>query len=414
MNHILNQSKRGENRLRLKSTKNAATTGYFFSFIIFGLLTAALGPTLPGMAENTRSQLAQISFIFTAQSLGYLVGSVSGGRLFDRFPGHPLLAGVLLGMALLAFSIPITTGLWLLIGIFLLLGIMQGALEVGNNTLLVWLHRDQVGPYMNALHFFFGLGAVLSPMIVVRSIASSGDFRWVYWALALLALPVSVWLARLPSPRDGEHHQMAQTGQSNTLLILLVAVLLFLYVGAEVSYGGWVYTYVINTFAGIPASSAAMLTSAFWGAFTVGRLVSIPLASRVKPGVVLMIDLIGCLLSLGLMMLLRGSLAALWVGTLGLGIFMAAFFPTTVTLAGQRMRITGQVSGWFFVGAGAGGMILPWLIGQLIEPMGAMVVMGFILVDLLFALGVLVVFLYTTSQARQTQVVALEQSGIEE
>ncbi len=157
-----------------------------------------------------------------------------------------------------------------------------------------------------------------------------------------------------------------------------------------------------------------MLTSAFWGAFTVGRLISIPLASRVKPGVVLMIDLIGCLLSLGLMMLLRGSLAALWVGTLGLGIFMAAFFPTTVTLAGQRMRITGQVSGWFFVGAGAGGMILPWLIGQLIEPMGAMVVMGFILVDLLFALGVLVVFLYTTSQARQTQVVALEQSGIEE
>lgn len=405
MNNLFNHFKSGENRAWLNSTRMAATGGYFASFIVFGLLTAALGPTLPGMAKNTHSQLAQISFIFTAQSLGYLGGSIFGGRLFDRFPGHPLLAGVLTGMAVLAFFIPITSALWLLIGIFFVLGGMQGALEVGNNTLLVWLHKDAVGPYMNALHFFFGLGAVLSPIIVVRSVAASGDFRWVYWGLALLALPISAWLGRLPSPRDAEHHETSQADQSKPALVVLVAILLFLYVGAEVSYGGWVYTYVINSFVEIPAAEAALLTSAFWGAFTVGRLVSIPLAVRVKSSIVLMVDLMGCLVNLGLIILFQSSLAALWMGTLGLGIFMAAFFPTTVTLAGQRMRITGRVSGWLFVGAGAGGMILPWVIGQLIDPIGAGVVMGLILVDLLLALIVLTVFLNIASPARQPQAV---------
>lgn len=410
MNHILKEFRSRENRAWLKSSKMAATGGYYASFVIFGLLTAALGPTLPGLAENTRSQLAHISYIFTAQSLGYLGGSVFGGRLFDRFPGHPLLAGVLVGMAVLAFFIPITAALWLIIVIFFFLGGMQGALEVGNNTLLVWLHKDGVGPYMNALHFFFGLGAVLSPIIVVRSVAISGDFRWVYWGLALLALPISAWVARMPSPRDSDQHKTALADQSKPALVILVAVLLFLYVGAEVSYGGWVYTYIINSFTGIPVAEAALLTSAFWGAFTLGRLVSIPLAVRVKSNVVLVVDLIGCLVSLGLILVFRTSLAALWLGTLGLGIFMAAFFPTTVTLAGQRMRITGRVSGWFFVGAGAGGMILPWGIGQLIDPLGPGVVMGFILADLLLALFVLGGFLYMASPSRQSRAIEVNLS----
>ena len=34
------------------------------------------------------------------------------------------------------------------------------------NPLLVWVHGDEVGPAMNGLHFFFGVGAFLSPIII--------------------------------------------------------------------------------------------------------------------------------------------------------------------------------------------------------------------------------------------------------
>jgi FHS family Na+ dependent glucose MFS transporter 1 len=386
------------NILSTPAARRAATAGYYGSFIIFGLLTAALGPTLPGLARNTGTALAQISFVFTAQALGYLMGSVYGGHLFDRLPGHRLLFGVLLGMSVLAFFVPSISVLWLLVLVFILLGAMQGSLEVGDNTLLVWMYRDGVGPYINALHFFFGVGAVLSPIIIARAIASGGDFHWVYWVLSLLAIPVAVWLVRLPSPTNPHKSQSGQSARANPLLVALVAVLLFLYVGAEASYGGWIYTYTINQFEAHPAASAALLTSAFWGALTVGRLVSIPMAARVKPATILVVDLLGCLLSLGIILIWPSSLAAVWVGTLSLGFFMAAFFPTTVTLAGQKMHITGRVSGWFFVGAGAGGMILPWLIGQLFEVIGPGITITFIMVDLLITLGVLAVFLSLASQ----------------
>jgi len=48
-------------------------------------------------------------------------------------------------------------------------------------------------------------------------------------------------------------------------------------------------------------TGAAYLNSAFWGALTIGRLLSIPLAVRFSPKAMLRFDLLGSLLSLGLM-----------------------------------------------------------------------------------------------------------------
>ncbi len=56
------------------------------------MVGAALGPTLPGLAGHTGSSVQQISYLFTACSLGYLIGSFGGGRLYDHLPGHRLMA----------------------------------------------------------------------------------------------------------------------------------------------------------------------------------------------------------------------------------------------------------------------------------------------------------------------------------
>ena len=72
------------------------TAAYYLSFIILGLLTAAEGPALPGLAENTASTLDRIGLIFVFGSLGYLLGSLLSGRAYDRLPGHRLMAFTLL------------------------------------------------------------------------------------------------------------------------------------------------------------------------------------------------------------------------------------------------------------------------------------------------------------------------------
>ena len=69
------------------------------------------------------------------------------------------------------------------------------------------------------------------------------------------------------------------------------------------------------------------------------------------------------------------------------------------------MAITGKVTGWFFVGASAGGMSLPWLIGQLFESIGPRVTMFIILANLLVAVGVFATLILNStridSSARQ-------------
>lgn len=357
---------------------------YYAAFIALGLTTASLGPTLPGLAETTRTDISRISFLFVMRSLGYLLGSINAGRLYDKKPGNPVMALALFFAGALLVAVPVIPYLWLLAIVILLIGFTEGTVDVGGNTLLVWLHQDRVGPYMNGLHFTFGIGALLSPVIVAQAISLSGNYRWAYWVLGLVMIPIALWISRIPSPHFHKDELRPVENRTNTYLLALLVIFFFLYVGAESAFGGWVYTYTINMGLGTE-TSAAYITSLFWGALTIGRLLAIPIASRLRPGAMLGIDLAGCVISLGIINLFTTSQATLLVGTIGTGVFMASIFPTLINLAQQKMQITGKITSWFFVGASSGGMFLPWIIGQLFTPVGPRITMQAILVSVLIS-----------------------------
>jgi fucose permease len=71
---------------------------------------------------------------------------------------------------------------------------------------------------------------------------------------------------------------------------------------------------------------------------------------------------------------------------------MASVFPTLYSMAGRRMSISGQVSGFFFVGASLGAMSLPWLVGQLFEVLQPEAMMVCLFVVLALALVLLVIY----------------------
>lgn len=158
------------------------------------------------------------------------------------------------------------------------------------------------------------------------------------------------------------------------------------------------FTYAVRLEIGGEAA-AAYLTSAFWGALTFGRLVSIPLAVRVRPHWMLLGSLVGCLISVSLFLVFPLSPAATWLGAIGLGFSMAPFFPSTFSWAGRHLEVTGKVTGWFLVGASLGSMLLPWLIGQSFESLGPMSTMVIIALDIVLALVVFgILMLYSNER----------------
>ena len=383
--------------------KYILTTAYYLAFILLGLALGAEGPTLPKLAENTSSTLDQISLIFFSGSTGYLLGSYISGRIYDRLPGHQFLAGVILLLGITIAFVPVATSLWMLLVVTLIAGFAKGALDVGGNTLILWVHHEKVGPFMNGLHALFGLGAFIGPLIVARVLAITDNIYLVYWTLAIAALPVAALIWSLPSPSARpmpEEHKDAPL----PVLPLAVMVLCFLlYVGAEVGYGNWIYTYALQMGLGTEITSA-YLTSAFWGAFTLGRLLGIPVSTRLRPLTILYLDFVGSLLSLGLILLFRDSALILWIGSILLGISFASVFPTFLTLSEERMHVTGTMAGWFLVGGSLGGMILPWGIGQAFVRLGPGTMVTIVFITLLLNLLALLLFIRTPVSSQQKDV----------
>jgi len=87
-----------------------------------------------------------------------------------------------------------------------------------------------------------------------------------------------------------------------------------------------------------------------------------------------------------------GSAWMIWAGTLGAGFFIGPLFPSAFTLAENRMTMTGRITGWFLVGAGAGGMFFPWFIGQWFESVGPWVMMAIILAAVVATFGAVALF----------------------
>ncbi|PRP96071.1 MFS transporter [Enhygromyxa salina] len=359
------------------------TTGYFGGHVALGLMSGVLGPTLPALAVQTHSDPDALGILFAARSLGYLLASLVVGRIYDRRTAHPILVGALLVIAAGLAAVPLVPTRVGLIGLFLLLGSAQGVLDVGNNMMLARVQGARIAPYMSALHCCYGVGALIAPLVV----GASSSVAWGYWWLALAIVPfaVSVSSTRSPTQTEPATTEQRSPAPADSRLIGLLVAWFVLCQGAEAGFAGWSFT--VATRSGFDQDAATKLVSSFWAAFTLARVLTIPLAARVRPQTLLTIDLLGAIASVSCLVLIPGE-TAMWIGTVALGLSLASMFPATLSLASQHMRLDGAVTSTFFVGASLGAMSIPWVLGYALA-LGPRGPLWIILADLIVAGAVL-------------------------
>jgi fucose permease len=379
--------------------KGITTIAYCGAFFCLGIAFSVLGPTLPHLAEQVAVSIGSISILFVANSGGYLVGSYLAGPVFDHWKSHPVLAinlGLLAGLFIL---VPVSSGLGLLIAIFILLGVMKGSIDVGGNTLLLWLFPKDASIPMSALHALFAVGAVVTPVTVGISLSKTAGVDFAYFVLGAMILPFAFLFLFLPSPKVPPAPKVDVNGSGARGDVILISIFFFFYCGVEVGFGGWITTYALK--GGFEAGSgSAYLASTYWAFFTVGRIGSILTVRIFTP-----IRIIGAALtlagvSIAMMVVFQDSRTVLWAGSAVLGLAVSPIFPQLLLVADARLHLRGSTSRWFFVGGSIGSITITWSLGQGFEYAGTGILMPAMMAILLANAACYVLLLRRLKSAR--------------
>lgn len=135
-------------------------------FGTFGMGVAFLGPTLFDLTCQTGSTLKQMNWSFFVQLLMTMVGSITAGYMTGRLvPAHILLCIGMAGLPVTMFIIPACRVYAELLVNLMIMGLFMGCVDCVANLRMILRFGTNVTPFLQAMHFFYGLGAFVSPMI---------------------------------------------------------------------------------------------------------------------------------------------------------------------------------------------------------------------------------------------------------
>jgi fucose permease len=296
-------------------------------------------------------------------------------------------------MSIITASISVAHSIWLLLFLFLFLGFSESVVDVGGNTLLIWLYGSKVAPYLNGLYFGVALGAFLSPLIIAQLFAIGRSVTSIYLLMAIAMVPVSVWLMILPSPQMQVYERPhLYLSRRKIFGILLLCVFLLLTMGSYVALEGWVFSY-IGVITEDPEKTTAYLTAAYWGSLLLSRFLSILFAAKIAPKTLLLIDTFGCAICISTLLVWPNTFWVMVAGVCGVGFFIATIAPTTFSMAEQFLQVSGQIAGWLVAGISVGAMLIPWMVGQFFESTGPQALVVTVLFSLIIALAILILFI---------------------
>ncbi|HEX5877288.1 MAG TPA: MFS transporter [Actinomycetota bacterium] len=254
------------------------------------------------------------------------------------------------------------------------LGVGFGVVVVEINVLFAEAFGERTTAMLNLLGACFGAGAILGPLAV----AASGGYRLPFCvgagaALAALALAGDLPRTARPPAPAGDRPPFA--------VVWGFVALCALYVGVESGIGGWETTSLRAGGAG--QAVAASWTAGYWAAITTGRLLAIPLALRVPAPVLAAGSLLLAAAGLGLAHVPALAPVAYTLAGLALG----PVFPTALAWLAQAAPGARGATAIVFAAANLGGVVLPVMIGRLVDLSSPAVIPTAVLVVTLACLG---------------------------
>src|SRR5271168_2858416 len=376
----------------------AIVTTLFFMWGFLTCLNDILIPHLKAIFELSYAKAMLIQFAFFS---AYFLFSVPWSRVVNTIGYKTTMVVGLLTMAVGAFLfVPAASVVSYPLFLTALLVLAAGitGLQVSANPYVDLLGKPETASSrLDLTQAFNSLGTTIAPKIggfLILSAAplaavqlqqltpaaqhlyrvqqaSSVKMPYTVIGVALLLLAVLIAVSKLPKVEEATA-LLGQKGNDSIWKhrnLLLGAIGIFTYVGAEVSIGSFLVNYFgLPEIAGFSAKTAAGFVSFFWGGSMLGRFLGAGLLQRFRPRYLLALCAIvaGALVTAS--MLLSGHIA-MW-SILAVGFFNSIMFPTIFSLGEAELgSLSGTGSGLLNM-AIVGGAIIPVIQGFIADHVG--------------------------------------------
>ncbi|EDP94356.1 sugar MFS transporter [Kordia algicida OT-1] len=409
------------------STNKSYKSAFIFLttlFFLWGFITVLVDSLVPRLKDVFEMSYAKTVLVQFAFFTAFFFVSVPAGFILSKI-GYK--KGIILGLVIMSIGCLLfytaaeyRTFSVFLIGYFTLAGGIT-VLQVAANPYVALLGSEEgASSRLNLSQAFNSLGTTIAPVVgalyllsdsVKNSkeieLLSEADKKAYYIAEAstvqtpflliagfIALLAVVFFFIKLPtimetSPKGGYLKLLKNK------MMLLGALGIFVYVGAEVSIGSFMVNYfdnmnlgavvagnetmmsIANTIADVfgkdfdgkdPKSLLGVFIIFYWGGAMIGRFVGAYLTKIMSPAKVLSIFAILAISMIAISITTTG-LISMW-SILAVGLFNSIMFPTIFTLSLEGLgELKAQASGLLCM-AIVGGAIIPFIIGALIDNVG--------------------------------------------
>ncbi|KZP18121.1 MFS general substrate transporter [Athelia psychrophila] len=367
-----------------KRWTNVQFASLCFSLFLAGWNDGTTGPLLPRIQEVYHVGFAVVSMIFVFACVGFISGAFLNFAVTDRFGfGKVIVFGAF--CQVIAYTLE-AAGEVLPFPAFVLGYAINGigmALQDAQANGYVAGLRDNKEAKMGMLHAAYGAGAFASPLVATQ-FAQAQHWSFHYLAslgIALLNAVVLIAIFRLKSQDEcyaevGQAPQEQGTSADSKFrqvfalkAVHLLAFFILVYVGVEVTIGGWIVTFIIQVRGG--GASSGYISAGFFGGLMVGRVALLWVNQKIGERRVLFIY---SLLAIGLELIVWfvPSLIGDGVAVSIVGVLLGPIYPIVMNESSRilpRWLLTGSI-GWIAGFGQAGSALFPFITGALASKVG--------------------------------------------
>jgi fucose permease len=342
----------------------------FALFTLIGINLAGGGVLLPAQIDDYGVDKTTIGAIFWASSLGYGLAAAANGALIHRLGVRVYLMGGATVALVAASAIALRAPFPVFVALQAALGFGIGGLEACLNSYLSTLERPTA--LLNSLHAFFGVGAVIGPLLAATVLAQGYAWTTFYVLVAVLIAPLVAGLLLYPRTARPDPTDAPPRISAGLLLrgVWLGGLFLALYVGVEISVGNWTVSFLTED-RDYSVVAAGWAVSGYWMGLTAGRFVLNRLFERFGVGAVGMIAacLAGTVVSAATVWLVPGGAI---VGLALLGFALGPMYPTMIAVMPRLVpaALVATAIGLVVSLSVVGGALFPFVAGAFAQRFG--------------------------------------------